>query len=143
MIRILHVLNWLVRGGFQTLLLRVLRDCDRSRFHMDVCCAGEREGDLADEARSYGAKIHMCRRSADLFSFSRRLARLLGKHCYQKVHSHFAVSGGAILRGARLAGVPVRVLHVHSVEPTYQFSSRSPVARAGLRLLSSRDRMWA
>ncbi len=50
MIRVLHVLNWFRRGGLETLLLRILRDYDRSRFHMDACCIGKDEGHLADEA---------------------------------------------------------------------------------------------
>ncbi len=44
MIRVLHVINWLRRGGVETQLLQILRDYDRSRFHIDVGCFGTDDG---------------------------------------------------------------------------------------------------
>lgn len=117
MIRVLHVVNWFHAGGVETQLLEILRKYDRRRFHMDVCLIGEEPGPLAGDAEAFGASIFSCPKSPDLWSFSRRFARLCHGRNYHVVHSHFETWSGAILRGARAAGVPVRIAHFHSNVP--------------------------
>lgn len=142
MIRILHVLNWFRRGGLETLLLRILRDYDRSRFHMDACCMGADEGYLADKARSYGAEILTCPKSARFYSFSRRFARLLEGKAYDIVHAHADTWAGPLLRGAHRAGVPVRIAHTHSAVPVGLGAMGNPIARIGIMLLVRWGRIW-
>lgn len=117
MIRVLHVVNWFHVGGVETQLLRILREYDRSRFHMDVCLIGEEPGSLAGDTRACGATLLTCRKSPNLLSFSRRFADLCRGRNYHVVHSHFETWSGAILRGASRAGVPVRIAHFHSNVP--------------------------
>ena len=38
--KVLNLVNWLVRGGIETWLLRMLRAVDRAQCQMDVCCKG-------------------------------------------------------------------------------------------------------
>ena len=56
LIRVLHSINWFQRGGVETQLLQILRDYDRARFRMDVCCFGTEVGYLAPEAKKLGAE---------------------------------------------------------------------------------------
>lgn len=111
----LHVVNWLRRGGVETQLLRILRDYDRDRFHLDVCCVGAAEGELAGEARRLDAEVLRCPKSIDLLGFSRRFERLLRARPYDVVHSHFDLWSGPLLRGAARAGVPVRLAHMRGI----------------------------
>jgi glycosyltransferase involved in cell wall biosynthesis len=142
MIRVLHVLNWFRRGGLETLLLRILRDYDRSRFHMDACCIGADEGYLADEARSYGAEILTCPKSVRFYPFSRRFARLLGGKAYDIVHAHADTWAGPLLRGAHRAGVPVRIAHMHNIVPSKRTVLGRVHVRAGIALLTKWSRRW-
>ncbi|MBM4328963.1 MAG: glycosyltransferase family 4 protein [Deltaproteobacteria bacterium] len=113
MINVLHVLNGFEPGGVETQLLRILQGYDREKFHMDACIVGDRAGELAEDARQFGAKLFFCAKSPNLISFSRRIAAILENRDYHIVHSHFEGWSGAILRGARRAGVRVRVAQVH------------------------------
>jgi glycosyltransferase involved in cell wall biosynthesis len=141
-IRVLHVINWFHAGGVETQLLRILRKYDRDRFHMDVCLIGEEPGPLAEEARACGATLFSCPKSPDLWSFSRRFAGLCLGRDYQVVHSHFETWSGAILRGARYAGVPVRVAHFHSNVP-WPDEETDPWWLTGARALVLRwGRFW-
>lgn len=134
MIRVLHVVNGFQFGGVETQLLRVLTGYDRSRFHMDACIIGDEPGTLAHEARACGADLFSCHKSPDLWSFSRRFSHLCQGRGYHVVHSHFETWSGAILRGARSAGVPVRIAHFHSSIP-WQKEHTDPFWLAGVRAL--------
>jgi len=140
--RILHIINWFRRGGVETQLLRILRDYDRSRFHMDVCCIGADEGYLAGEARSYGAEILTCRKSARFDSFSRRFARLLKGKAYDIVHAHGDTWAGPLLRGAHRAEVPVRIAHMRLTASSKGALTDVWPIRMARALLAGRGRRW-
>lgn len=142
MIRVLHVINWLRAGGVETQLMHILRAYDRTRFHMDVCVIGGEIGYLGPEARELGSTILSCTKSTNLLGFSDRFARLLAPLHYDVVHSHFETWGGAILRGARLAGVPVRIVHLHSMLPWADDLIFRPVVKLGQTALLAWGRHW-
>ncbi|HMK36209.1 MAG TPA: glycosyltransferase [Desulfomonilaceae bacterium] len=142
MIKVLHVINWFRAGGVETQLMHVLREYDRSRFHMDVCVIGNEPGYLASAARELGATILSCRKSPNLFGFSNRFATLVRPHTYDIVHSHFEAWSGPILRGAKLAGVPVRIVHLHSMRAWAEESSFRPVERIGQTAVLAWGRHW-
>lgn len=141
-IRILHVINWFRRGGVETQLLRILRSYDRNCFHMDACVIGDEEGYLSDEARSYGAEILACRRSPDLLSFSARFAELLRGRDYDIVHSHGEAWSGAILRGAHMAGVKVRIGHIRNMVPEGEGLSHTFPGRVAAAIIVAWGRYW-
>lgn len=114
MIGVLHVINWFRRGGVEMQLLQILEKYDRSRFLMDVCCIGDEEGYLADEARQYGAKIIMCRKSPNMAAFASRFQNKIQNANYDIVHAQLGAWSGPLLRGASRAGAPVRIAHYHS-----------------------------
>lgn len=117
MIKVLHVINWLRRGGVETQLLEILKIYDSEKFHIDVCCFGNENGYLAPEAIKHGAKIFNCPKSPNLYQFSKRFSNLLRENQYDIVHCHSEAWSGAILRGAKQAGVPVRIAHIRSSMP--------------------------
>ena len=142
MIRVLHVIYWFRTGGVETQLLRILRSYDRNRFHMDTCVTASEPGYLADFARESGAEILSCPRSPNLLSFSQRMFHLLKSRRYDVVHSHAESWSGAILRGAYLAGVPVRIAHAR-----YMLAEGSEVAdslpkKAARAVVVSWGRHW-
>lgn len=142
MIRVLHVINWLRAGGVETQLMHVLREYDRSRFHMDVCVIGPEMGYLASGVRELGSSVVSCRKSPNLWGFSGRFAGLVSPLGYDIVHSHFEGWSGAILRGARLAGVPVRIAHLHSIRPWPQTAKFGLFVHLGRRAVLAWGRHW-
>ncbi len=90
----------------------MLRDYDRSRFHMDVCVYGDEPGYLADEARAAGAEILECRKSPNLYDFAGRFRRVIRGRGYDVVHAHADAWCGPILRAASQSGVKVRIAHL-------------------------------
>lgn len=142
MIRVLHVVNGFHPGGVETQLLHVLSGYDRTRFRMDACVIGGEPGELADEAISRGAEILSCRKSADLRSFSRRFAEVIRGRAYAIVHSHFEAWSGAILRGASLAGVQVRVAQLHGIRPWPSEEQDTFVVRAARYVVLQWGRYW-
>jgi len=77
MIKVLNVTNWLQRGGVETQLLKILQWYGSSRFHMDICCSGDKTGYLAEEAREYGATVLHYSKSINLYAFSNRMAEVI------------------------------------------------------------------
>ena len=141
MIRVLHVINWFRRGGVETQLLQILRDYDRSRFHMDVVCYGAEEGYLASEAEKLGAEVLHCPKSSNLYLFSKRFHEVIANREYDVVHCHSEAWSGPILRGARHAGVSVRIAHIRSSLPQ-GFTIRNPVLKLGRNLIMAWGRCW-
>ena len=141
MIRVLHVINWLRRGGVETQLLQILRDYDRSRFHMDVVCFGAETGYLAAEAKKLGADVLHCPKVLNLFLFSKKFHNLIEKREYDVVHCHSEAWSGPILRGAKYAGVPVRIAHIRSSLPQ-GFTIQNPVLRLGRNFVMMWGRYW-
>ena len=132
LIRVLHAINWFRRGGVETQLLRMLREYDRSRFHMDVCVYGDDPGYLAGEARSAGAEILRCRKSVNLFDFSARFRRVISGRDYDVVHAHADAWSGPLLRAASQSGVKVRIAHLRLAQ-AWPTSGKRDIAGAAAR----------
>ncbi|MBD2609284.1 hypothetical protein H6G81_33475 [Scytonema hofmannii FACHB-248] len=59
-IRILHVVGLMDRGGLETWLMQVLRNCDRQRFQMDFLVETTKHCAYDDEVLALGSKIIPC-----------------------------------------------------------------------------------
>jgi glycosyltransferase involved in cell wall biosynthesis len=107
MIRVLHVIPSLGRGGAERQLVNVVSQTDRSRFEHVVCYLG-RDDALAEEIRRAGQKVVGLNLAADRpwLSGSARLVPLLRSIRPDIIHS-WLYDGGIC---ARLAGLVVRGL---------------------------------
>lgn len=142
MIRVLHVINSFGRGGSETQLLRILKDYDRRRFHIDACTIGSEPGHLAALAQDMGAEVFSCPKSVNLISFSQRFAKeIRGRH-YSIVHAHFDAWSGPILRGAARIGVPVRIAHLRSSGAQGMGAPDTHSARIGRNIVVRWGRHW-
>ena len=113
LIRTLHVLAALDRGGAETWLMDVAHAASAERLRVDVCTLTDRIGAYDAEFQRLGGRIHRCVLGANPWSFSHRLQGLLKREQYDIVHSHVYYFSGLILRAAAKAGVAGRVSHVH------------------------------
>ena len=120
MIRILHVLGKLDRGGVETWLVQVLRNIDRKKYQMDFMVHTTDPGAHDEEVRALGARIIPCEGVSNPLQYAssfRRIAR--DNSPYDVVHSHVHHFSGYVLMLAALAGVKVRIAHSHTSAPEY------------------------
>jgi len=114
LVRVLHVLGQLNRGGVETWLMNVLRSIDRSAFRMDFLVQRTEPGAYDDEARQLGSDVIPCP-APDPLTFARNFRRVLRQRGpYDVVHSHVHAYSGWVLRLAAKEGVPVRIAHSHT-----------------------------
>src|SRR5512140_2248215 len=88
-VRILHVLGKLDRGGAETWLVQTLRHIDRSKYHFDFLVHADGAGAYDEEVRSLGARIIPCLSPSSPAKFARNFLRILREYGpYDCVHSH-------------------------------------------------------
>lgn len=121
MTRVLHVFGRLNRGGAELRTLDVVRRLKPSDPEMEFVALSGLPGDLDDEIRNLGGKVHYCK--LDL-GFPWRFKRLLRDRRIDVVHSHVHMASGLMLRHAGIAGVPVRIAHFRSCGSGKPMTSR-------------------
>lgn len=127
-IRILHVLGVMDRGGAETWLMNVLRNIDRTRFHMDFLVHTEEPGAYDNEIRALGSEVIPCLDPSRPWTYARRFRQTLQNRTpYDVVHSHVHHYSGFVLRLAQRQGIPVRIAHSHN--DTSNMDGASGIAR--------------
>lgn len=116
MLRILHVVTDMRRGGLETMLMNYYRAIDRNKIQFDFLTHREYLGDYGMEILRLGGKIYHISR---LNPFSRQYKKELGEFFkehpeYQIVHVHQDCLSSIILKVAKKYGVKVRIAHSHS-----------------------------
>ena len=116
MIRVLHVVTYMGRGGLETMLMNYYRHIDRSKVQFDFLVHREFEADYDEEIKSLGGRIYHVSR---LVPWSRRykaeLRRFFRTHPeYKIVHVHQDCLSSVALQCAKECGIPVRIAHSHN-----------------------------
>lgn len=124
MIKVLHVVGSLDRGGIETWLMNVLRERHpllRMDFLLNTPAA--EESAYANEARAAGCIIYHHKavspilrrlRILGLAPKPQTLREVLERGRYDAVHVHGGEFNGDGMREAYLSGTPVRIAHCHS-----------------------------
>jgi glycosyltransferase involved in cell wall biosynthesis len=115
-IRILHVVGGMDRGGAETWLMHILRNIDRDRFRMDFLAPADRHYDYTDELEALGSKIFSCAlvEPSRPWQYATNFKSILLEHGpYDAIHVHVHHFSGYVLRLARQAGIPTRIIHSH------------------------------
>ncbi|MFW3332799.1 glycosyltransferase family 1 protein [Aerococcus viridans] len=117
MIRVLHVVGSMDRGGIETFLMNVYRNINRNEIQFDFLTHSEGNHAFDDEIRKLGGRIYTIpNRSKGIFKNKKSLDNFFKKHTeYQIVHEHSSsLSYIEPLKYAQKYGVPVRIIHSHS-----------------------------
>jgi len=134
-IRILHVLGKMERAGVETWLMHLLRMIDRDHYQMDFLVHFTGPGDYDDEIRALGSAVIICPHTRQPLRYARDFLRVLKEHGpYDVVHSHVHQYSGFVLRLAKWAGVPVRIVHSHLDTAAFE-AQVSPQRKAYLKLM--------
>lgn len=116
MIRVLHVVTDMNRGGLETLLMNYYRHINRAEIQFDFLVHRYNRAAYDDEIESLGGKIYRLPR-LNPFSiiYKRSLAEFFKTHPeYQIVHAHLDCMSSVVLKAAKECGVGVRIAHSHS-----------------------------
>jgi glycosyltransferase involved in cell wall biosynthesis len=115
MVRVLECVVGMNRGGIETLLMELYRRMDRTKVQMDFLVS--LDGIYDEEIRALGGKIYTIPFISKVgpFAYGASLRRFFAAHPeYRIVHAHMDKFGAEVMREAKKAGVPVRILHSHS-----------------------------
>ena len=131
MIRVLHVVVGMDRGGIETWLMHMYRNLDRSRYQFDFQVRTFTPCAFDDEIRSLGGKILPLRHPDP--RYPRWFLRVLAEHGpYDVVHSHAAHFSAIPLGLAMRAGVRTRIAHSHATQLMGERPSRVRRALSGV-----------
>ena len=116
MIRVLHIVTYMGRGGLETMLMNYYRNIDRTKVQFDFLVHREVEADYDKEILDMGGKIyHVSRLIPWSKEYKNELKRFLKEHPeYKIVHVHQDCLSSVALKCAEECGIPVRIAHSHS-----------------------------
>jgi len=133
-IKVLHVLGGLNRGGVETWLMHVLRHIDPARIQIDFLVNSDVPGVYDDEVRALGARVLPCPNPGNLISYSRSFLQITQQFGpYDVIHSHVHHFSGWVLALARREGIQIRIAHSHSDTSSID-SKADAVRRSYLRI---------
>lgn len=114
-IRVLQIVNYMDRGGLETMLMNYYRHIDRKKIQFDFLVHREKEAQYDNEIEELGGRIYRVPQ-LNPFSSTYRINEMdfFHKHFYQIVHCHMDCMSAFPLFHAKRAGVPVRIAHSHS-----------------------------
>lgn len=115
MIRVLHVLSKLEKGGAESRILEMQRNLYDKGVVFDYLLRDGGNHFFTQEALSMGSTIHVIKRpnALGMISYILKIRKLV-KNQYSIVHSHLAGFSGFVLFGAKLGGVKTRIAHLRS-----------------------------
>ena len=117
MIRILHILHSMNRGGAEAMLMNYYRNIDRDRVQFDFLLTEQNKCQYEDEIEEMGGRVYRVPllRFSNPFPYINGVKHFLKEHPeYKIVHSHTSSKSAIPLWVAQRCGVPVRVCHAHS-----------------------------
>lgn len=134
MIRVLHVVTFLGRGGLEVWLTNLLKIADKERYYFDVVVQVENEGLFDQQIRDLGFKVIPCLGKGNPLKFSANFYKILREYGpYDVVHSHIHHFSAFPLLVAKLSGVKACIAHSHS-NPYENRKSLSRIKRIYLAL---------
>lgn len=116
MIRILHIVTYMGRGGLETLLMNCYRHIDRQQMQFDFLVHRDFQADYDDEIEALGGRIYRLPRLNPFNpGYKKALLDFFHSHPeYQVVHCHLDCMSALPLAAAKQCGVPVRIAHSHN-----------------------------
>lgn len=114
-VRILHVVTDMRRGGLETMLMNYYRQIDRNKIQFDFLVHRNSKGDYDDEIEYLGGNIYRIPKLNPIsMNYYKALNSFFSEHKYEIVHSHIDCMSAYPLKAAKKAGVSVRIAHAHS-----------------------------
>ena len=118
MYNVLHVIGYMGSGGDTSVVLDVLDNMDKSKFHFDFVTHNGAKENCIELVRNKGSKVFVMDgdvRQLGLHRYYKEFLALLEKSetKYDAIHVHTGMQSGVALSAARKAGIPNRICHSH------------------------------
>lgn len=138
MIRVLHSVSNMDRGGIETMLMNYYRHIDRSKVQFDFIVNKKKPGDYDDEIRRLGGHIYQSPGLDPLHypAYLRFVQQTVAADPRIRIlHAHNEAMGLYALKGAEKAGLPVRIAHAHNIwdRPGLQVAAEDALQAAAAR----------
>lgn len=116
MIRILHVVTYMGRGGLETMLMNYYRHIDREKIQFDFLVHRDFKADYDEEIESLGGRIYRIQKLNPFsIKYKKSLKTFLMNHPeYKIIHVHQDCLSSVVLKVAKECNVPVRIAHSHN-----------------------------
>lgn len=118
MIRILHVVGGMDRGGIETFLMTIYRNIDRNKIQFDFMVHTDKECAYDEEIRNLGGRIYpVIPRKQGIFKNIKSLDNFFKTHKeYKIIHQHMSsLTYIEPLKIAKKYGIPCRITHSHNI----------------------------
>ena len=115
MIRVLHSVSNMDRGGIETMLMNFYRHIDREQVQFDFLANKPDIGDYDEEIRSMGGRIFVTPGYMNYRAYLDYMTDLFKKHPeYRIIHTHNGSLMLYALQSAKKNHIPVRIAHAHA-----------------------------
>lgn len=117
MIRVLHSVSNMDRGGIETMLMNYYRNIDRTKIQFDFISNKTKPGDYDDEIKSMGGRIFLGPglKPNNYPEYLKFIDRILTENPDIKIlHAHNEGMAFYPLSAAKKAGLKVRIAHAHN-----------------------------
>lgn len=115
LIRVLHIVTSMNRGGLETMIMNYYRHIDRKHVQFDFLVHRYQKGAYDDEIEKIGGKIY---RISKLNPFSLKYRKAIDaffkNNKYDIVHCHLDCMSSIPLKYAKKNGIAIRIAHAHS-----------------------------
>lgn len=145
MIRVLHSVSNMDRGGIETMLMNYYRHIDREKVQFDFIVNKPKPGDYDEEIHSLGGNIYLSPglnpiKYGEYLKFAKRIFD--SNPDIKIVHAHNEAMGLYALNGAKKSGIKVRIAHAHNtrIERDYKWLLKMFCKRF---LASSATELWS
>lgn len=117
MVRILHILHSMNRGGTEAMLMNLYRHIDRNQVQFDFLLTEQNHCQYENEILAMGGRVYRAPRLSlkHLFLYIACVYKFFKEHStYKIVHSHTSSKSAIPLAIAKVAGIPIRIAHSHN-----------------------------
>lgn len=117
MIRVLHILHSMNRGGAEAMLMNYYRNIDRTRVQFDFLLTEQNKCQYEEEITYLGGKVFRVPllRANNPLPYINGVKRFFREHPeYRIVHSHTSSKSAVPLWIAKMCDIPVRIAHAHN-----------------------------
>ncbi len=120
MIRVLHSVSNMDRGGIETMLMNLYRNIDRDKIQFDFLCNKSKPGAFDKEIAELGGRIYISPglNPVKFLKYQKYMDDLFESYNYKIVHAHNGAFGYYPLVGAKRNNIPVRIFHAHGASIT-------------------------
>ena len=135
MVRIIHVVGGMNRGGAETLIMSIFRNIDRDHFQFDFAVETNQPCHYDDEIICMdGQIIPHPHPKKGLRDYGKALKKTLQNYGpYDVIHSHVYQLSGYVLSIANKSSVPIRIAHSHNTQDSRPNSLPRNIYRAYMR----------